>query len=240
MAIAAAKHYIPAATARYKRAHGTTQAPNTFMNYSDRSTKDFSCTSFLAFIGKLVVENGSVCSWDFTAPYEGKWLHDREGGVVKGAGNKGMTTPGAINWDLNKTWSSTLISYYQKHFNQPRFKKIKRYFYEIEPQKISNIPSPHKTLPGIMSYYHFLCVKDAYKIYYRDYPCDCDECMNNKWNECKQKYICGDYRVHQLDDSIAFPPELTIEEYNRLNKRTKSAYKPVHSHNTQPLRDNPY
>ena len=84
----------------YKRAHSTTQTLNTFMNYSD---KIHSCTSFFAVLGRLVVEKGSL--------FEGKWLHDREGGVIKGASNKRMTKPGAIVWDLNKTWSSSLISY---------------------------------------------------------------------------------------------------------------------------------
>ena len=43
--------------------------------------------------------------------------------------------------------------------------------------------------------------------------------MNNKWNECKQKYIFGDYHMHGLDDSI------------RWNQGTKSVCTPVHSHN---------
>ena len=60
-------------------------------------------------------------------------------------------------------------------------------------------------------------------VYQTIYCTDGNKCINNKWNGCEQKYInlCGDYHVHNLDASISFPSELTVEGYNRLNKCTK-------------------
>ena len=55
------------------------------INHSDCATKDFKCTSYLAFVGNIAIEINVYNEWNFTAPEEGKYTQDREGGTVKQA-----------------------------------------------------------------------------------------------------------------------------------------------------------
>ena len=64
-----------------------------FINYSDCARKDFKCTSYLAFVGSVAIESDVYNEWNFTAPEEGKYTHDRKGRTVKQAAFHLMASP---------------------------------------------------------------------------------------------------------------------------------------------------
>ena len=68
MSLTAAKQYVEI----IKKEFADNDTELQFMyNYSDRSSKDFSCSSFLACLTSVLEENGIKGSWDFTCPEEG-------------------------------------------------------------------------------------------------------------------------------------------------------------------------
>ncbi len=73
MALAASKKLIPILIELFTSFENELEF---IYNYSDRSTKDFSNTSFLAFLAALFHSNRLKGSWDFTAPEEGKSWSD--------------------------------------------------------------------------------------------------------------------------------------------------------------------
>ena len=67
--------------------------------------------------------------------FQGKWIHDGEGGVIKNTGIHLMSKPETI-WDQNKTYSGNLCTMFGKHFGNDRY-KLERCFYEIPADEIS-------------------------------------------------------------------------------------------------------
>ena len=163
----------------------------------------------------MAIDNGVLSKWNFTAPEEEKWLHDREGGVVAQAASRGMHT-GKVKWNTRRTYLRNLIDYLEPHFQQERFNKIQRYFYEIPAKEISNIPSPHKTLKGITSYFSFLTLK-KHEIYYRKYPCKCTDCNELRWGQCRNQPICGFYYQHKFGPNIPYPVRVNKPQIQRPN-----------------------
>ena len=210
MAVAAAKLYYPTSINRL-RAINHVQARQ-FINYSDGTTKDFRCTSCLAFIGNIARDNDVFNEWNFTAAEEAKWIHDREGGTIVRVAYYLMRT-GKVKSISGRTYTSCLIDALREYFGDERFNKIERFFYEILEKDISNISSPHKTLSGITKYYSLLTYK-RHHVYYRPYPCSCDNCMNYRWGQCQQIDICGAYGEHKFDENIPYPTRINLDQLN--------------------------
>ena len=224
MAVEAAKQYYPKSIERLRTINNV-QAKR-FINYSDGTTKDFRCTSCLAFIGNIARDNDVFNEWNFTAAEEGKWLHDREGGTITRAAYYLMHT-GKVKYVSGRTYTACLIDALREHFSADRFNKVERFFYEIPEKDISNISSPHKTLKGITSYYSLLTFKRDH-IFYRPYPCSCDECINYRWGNCKQIDVCGVYNGHNFDPNIPYPTRINVAQLQNLNKRS---YGQFNNHN---------
>ena len=198
-ALIACKHYF--ATVQTKMSDSI----KIFYNYSDRSCKDFSNTSFIAFLTHIWHNIGVDGHWYFTCPEEGKWLHDQCGGGNKGAYKRGIKK-GDVQFNPNETPAESIKKYLIKHFNHPRFQNsnITRYFYVIDSNRVSNISSPHETLNGIMSYHAFKYI-DKNKIKYKQYPCfDCYECIENNSDECLYPYVGGEWIEHEFA-GLPFP-----------------------------------
>ena len=164
-----------------------------FYNYSDRSSKDFSNTSFIAYLTHIWHQNNVQGHWYFTCPEEGKWLHDQCGGGNKGAYKRGIKK-GDVNFNPNESPAVSIKKYLINHFNHPRFidSNIPRYCYVIDSNRVSNVSSPHQTLKGIMSYHAFKYVAKN-KIKYKQYPCfQCYQCIDNNSHQCLYPHISGD------------------------------------------------
>lgn len=239
MALIACKHYFRTVQSQMNN------TVEIFYNYSDRSTKDFSNTSFLAFLTHIWKEIGVAAHWYFTCPEEGKWLHDQCGGGNKAAYKRGINK-NAVNFSANESPSITIKNYLISHFNQPRFmnSNITRYFYTIDANKISNIASPHETLKGIMSFHAFKYV-DKNKIKYRRYPCfQCPPCIENNSDQCLYSYICGEW-INKTFADLPFPELCNVNNNMDVDDRDNVDILPPipslqHQPSAQRYRYNPY
>ena len=175
-----------------------------FYCFSDRSSKDFSCTSFVAFLTHIWHQLGVSGQWNYTAPEEGKWLHDQSGGCNKGAYERGIKR-GRIPLNSSKPFVESIRDYLVDHFNEARFNNsnIIRVFRIIDPKEISTQCSPHQTLQGIKSYYCFRYISKNI-IRYRQYPCYCICCINMDFDNCLKKDKCGEWIDKQFK-SLSFP-----------------------------------
>ena len=237
MAVEAAKRCYPSSIERLQQINNL--RAQLFVNYSDGTTKDFRCTSSLAFIGNIARDNGVYNEWNFTAAEEGKWIHDSEGGTMSRAAYHLMHT-GKVQWIPGRTYTACLIDALRDHFSHPRFNKIQPFFYEIQAKDISNIRPPHKTLPGVTCYYSLLTYKRDH-IFYRRHPCVCDECVNQRWGNCQQIEMCGGYNEHRIDPYIPYPTHIDMQQMQRLNMQTNDQTNDTASNNsyTRNVR-NPY
>ncbi len=129
--------------------------------------------------------------------HTGKWLHDQEGGLMKKAEAQ-CVKDGTLKWDQHDTYSGAVIAALTKKFDDAKYNKVKRYFFEIHANKISSMPSPHKSLKGVKTYFTYLMGYKKNHVYCRRYPCECDYCCKGEWNKCTAMYVCGTWHPHQF------------------------------------------
>ena len=106
--------------------------------FSDRSPKEFSCTSFLQGINEISCELGVEIWWDFTSPNHGKWVHDGVGGNTKDCGLNGMAM-NKIDFKAGTSYATTFASYLSNKMitnKQKQNKQTNLYIYNnINEQK---------------------------------------------------------------------------------------------------------
>ena len=84
--------------------------------WSDRSPKEFSCTSFLHGWNKICFDASVKSFWSFGSPQHGKWVHDAIGGGLKQCTADGVAT-GTINFNVNTPHETTIANYLRNTMN---------------------------------------------------------------------------------------------------------------------------
>eukprot|EP01084_Bolivina_argentea_P308750 533974_1 len=213
MALEAAKHYIP--FIKQKNYELNSNICKMLICYSDCASKDFRCQSFFAFLGNIAKNNSSMILWCFTAPEEGKYLHDQEIGLQKQAELQCVKDK-SIKWNDFDTYSAAIVSALTNKFKDEKYKKVKRYFFEIPAATISTLPSPHKSYKGITKHFSFLMGYKINHMWAKRFIGTCDYCCKGDWNNCICSYFCGPWKPHQFKD-LPYPSRNQIQPNDNTN-----------------------
>ncbi len=218
MALEAAKHYIPFIKQTINEFNST--RCKMLICYSDSAGKDFRCQSFFAFLGNIAKDNSVIITWCFTAPKEGKYLHDQEIGLQKQAELQCVKDK-SIKWDEFNTYSAAIVSALTNKFQGDKYKKVIRYFFEISAETISSLPSPHKSFKGVKKNFTYLLGYKINHMWARRFLGTCDYCCKGDWGKCTCSYFCGIWKPHQFKN-LPYPQRNQIQLNNNTNTNTNN------------------